>query len=48
MLFEWVHMETVFDCAIEHVALDETHHLLVITGLGRSALFQVFPDNSGR
>ncbi|KAL4065886.1 hypothetical protein V8B97DRAFT_1914455 [Scleroderma yunnanense] len=44
VLFEWIHMETVFDSAIEALELDKTHNLLAATTLGRIALYQVTKD----
>ena len=46
-LFEWVHMETVFDCAIEYVQLDDTHNLLAVTALGRIAVYRLAKENGG-
>ena len=34
-------METVFNCAIECAQLDDTHNLLVVTALGRIAVYQL-------
>ncbi|KAI5986645.1 WD40-repeat-containing domain protein [Pisolithus albus] len=44
-LFEWVHMETVFDSAIECVTLDETHSVLAVATLGRIATYQLSKSN---
>ncbi|KAI6143929.1 WD40-repeat-containing domain protein [Pisolithus tinctorius] len=44
-LFEWAHMETVFDSAIECVTLDETHSVLAVATLGRIATYQLSKAN---
>jgi len=40
-------METVFNCAIECAQLDDTHNLLVVTALGRIAVYQLAKENGG-
>ncbi|KIK20952.1 hypothetical protein PISMIDRAFT_104770 [Pisolithus microcarpus 441] len=45
-IFEWLHMETVFDTAIEFVELDHTHNLLLLTTQGRIILYQIQRKNS--
>ncbi|KAI6114731.1 WD40-repeat-containing domain protein [Pisolithus croceorrhizus] len=44
--FEWLHMETVFDTAIEFVELDHTHNLLLLTTQGRIVLYQIQRKNA--
>ena len=46
ILFEWVHMQSVFDCTIECAEMDETHNFLAVTVLGRIAIFQVGKESS--
>ncbi|KIO12185.1 hypothetical protein M404DRAFT_20016 [Pisolithus tinctorius Marx 270] len=43
-LFEWVSMETVFDCVVEYTELDNTHNLLIVTALGRITLYHISTD----
>ncbi|KAI6001909.1 WD40-repeat-containing domain protein [Pisolithus albus] len=45
-IFEWLHMETVFDTAIKFVELDHTHNLLLLTTQGRIILYQIQRKNS--
>jgi hypothetical protein len=40
-------METVFDCAIEYMEIDDTHNLLVVTALTKIVLYQVSVENPG-
>ncbi|KAI5980964.1 WD40-repeat-containing domain protein [Pisolithus albus] len=47
ILSEWVHMETVFDSAVEYMELDQTHNLLALTTQGRVALYQITKENGG-
>ena len=42
-----MHMETVFDCAIEYLQLDDTHNLLAVTALGRIAVYRLAKENRG-
>ncbi|KAN0074688.1 hypothetical protein V8E55_011737, partial [Tylopilus felleus] len=46
--FEWIHMETVFNDAIEHVEIDDTQGLLAITGKGRIAIYMAKIEGEGQ
>lgn len=46
--FEWIHMETVFDDAIEHVEIDDTWGLLAITGKGRIVIYMAKIEGEGQ
>ena len=46
--FEWIHMETIFDGAIEHVKVDNTRGVLAVTGMGRIAIYVAKVEGTGR
>ena len=46
--FEWIHMETIFDGAIEHVEVDDARGVLAITGMGRVAIYVAKMEGANR
>ena len=40
-------METVFNCAIEYLQLNDTHNVLAVTALGHIAVYRLVKKNGG-